>query len=617
MEPVPAVPLAADFQPFGNGNVRPHRIRFDPGDRAFLSKDAAGRVTFRVLAPAATIEALVVIRTEAVAGYPMRRVAVAGSASLWECVIQPPAHHLTFSLAFRLEGDVPVYLAATGVTSAIERIDRFEVDLADVTPHDVPGWAEGALIYQIFPERFARSSAIEGRSGMEPWSAVPSSRSFLGGDLAGIVERLPYLTDLGVDVVYLNPIFTSPSNHRYDTVDYRSVDPSLGGDEALRALVAALHANRQKILLDVSLNHCHPRFFAFADIVANGPDSEYAGWFEVEEWPVRVRYRPHLLEKGSYWATHLSRLEDESGVPVEETGGEGPVLDPTYSAWYGVPLMPRIDLQHPEARRYMLDTATYWVREFGIDGWRMDVVRYVDHDFWSDLRREVRGVDPDVYLLAEVMGDARRWLQGDEFDAVMNYTFRDLAVDYFALRTIDAEAFLEGLVEMISMYSPVVTLANQNLLGSHDTPRFLTLAGGDVRALLLATLVQLTLPGAPGLYYGDEVAMEGAGDPDNRRGMAWDEVGSDHHRAVRELIAVRRARPCLRTGDWRMLSVVGDAFGFERTTPDARAVVVVNGGDEETLLPVRGVTVRSWAAGEVSVTADGVRLGPRSGAVLA
>jgi cyclomaltodextrinase len=617
MRPAAAQPLESDFQPFGPGNVRPHRIEFDSRDPAYLSRDAHGILTFRVVAPAETLEAMVVVRGETIAGYPMRRVGAAGGVSLWDARIAPSDVQLRFSLAIRLEGDLAAYLAPTGVASGIERIDRFELHVDEIAVHDAPPWAAGALIYQIFPDRFARSSASGPNPGLDAWDVAPTSRSFLGGDLPGVVERLPHLVDLGVDVVYLNPVFTSPSNHGYDTVDYRAVDPALGGDEALRTLVAAAHDAGLRVILDTSLNHCHPKFFAFADLVERGPGSVYAGWFDVHEWPVRVRCRPHLVEPDSYWGVHLDRLREESGMPVEAVADNGPVVEPTYDAWYGVPLMPRVNLEHPDARRYMLDTATYWVREFDVDGWRMDVVRYIDHDFWHEMRREVRAVRADAYLLAEVMGDARRWLAGDEFDAVMNYTFRELAVDYFATRVIDTAKFLEGLLEMTAMYSPAVTAMNHNLLGSHDTPRFLTLAGGDEVSLLLATLVQLTVPGSPGIYYGDEIGMVGGPDPDNRRGMTWSIADSEVADAVRSLAGVRKEHAALRTGSWSLVSAVGDAFAYERVLGGGRVVVVVNTDDEDDLLlPPLGVGSIEWSVGAVVVSSGGVRVGPRSGGIL-
>ncbi len=616
MLPVPPVRLESDFQIYGNGNVRPHRVRFDPADPAFVSRGRDGLLTFRLLGPATTTEVTLAIRTDAVNGYAMDRIGSAGSVSVWEVVVDPPAAAFEFTLALLLEGGVPVYLAPTGIASAIERLDRFTLSVSNVPYHDVPEWARGAAMYQIFPERFASGDPSLDPPGVEPWAAKPSSRSFLGGDLIGIAENVEHLVELGVDVVYLNPIFTSPSNHRYDTVDYLSVDPSLGGAGALTELVEALHSRGMRVILDASFNHCHPRFFAFADLVSNGAESEYVDWFAIHEWPVRVRYRPHLLEPDTYWGVHLDRLQRESGVPVEAVDDDGPVIEPLYDAWYGVPLMPRVNLANPEARRYMLDVASYWVREFGVDGWRMDVVRYIDHDFWGDMRREVRAIKPDAYLLAEVMGDAKRWLAGAEFDGVMNYTFRELALDYFGTGTIGTTEFLEGLLEMTVMYSPAAGAVNQNLVGSHDTPRFLTLAGGDEQMLLLATLFQLTFPGIAGLYYGDELPMEGAGDPDNRRGMDWSATGGSHHRAVIELAQLRRAHPALQQGDWRLISQVGDAFAYTRTFGDDRMVVAINRGTSTVLLPPLGVVGALWATGDTAVSVDGVRIGPASAAIF-
>lgn len=618
MAPTPPVRLTSDFQLYGNGNVRPHRVRFDPVDPAFLARNGDGTLTFRLLAPPDVVEGTLAVRTgQEVLGYPLRLVGASGTTSLWEVTIVAPAPLFACSFALLLRDGSPVYLSPTGITSAIERLDRFPVAADGLTTHQPPGWTAGAVIYQIFPDRFANGDRSLDPDDVVPWDTVPTSRSMLGGDLAGIADHIDHLTDLGVDAVYLTPIFTSPSNHRYDTVDYLSVDPALGGDEALRRLVKELHAADIRLILDVSFNHCHPRFFAFADVVEHGPKSPYASWFAVREWPVRVRYRPHLLDPDTYWGRHLDRLRRETGIPVEAVEDDGPVIEPTYDTWYGVPIMPRIELSDPAARRYMLGVATHWVREFGIDGWRMDVVRYVDHDLWGEFRREVKAVAPDAYLVAEVMGDARRWLRGDEFDATMNYTFRDLCVDYFATGAISTETFLEGVLELLAMYSPAVTAMNHNLIGSHDTPRFLTLAGDDPRSLLLATLFQLGFPGAPGLYYGDELPMVGAGDPDNRRGFLWGAVESAHHDAVRTLLGLRRRLSPLRSGSFRLVAHSGGAFAFSREEGDRRVIVGINRGASGAALPVGDRTADVlWSVGDVELRDDGLHLGPRAGAVI-
>lgn len=612
--------LASDFQVYGTGSVRPHRVRFDPADPGFLARLPDGRLTFRVLGPGNVAEAMVVARVDdpdEVIGYPLTLLGAAGAVSLWETTIEPPAPFFGCSIALRLADGSAVYLAPTGIASGIERLDRFPVMVADVPCHDAPAWAAGAVIYQIFPDRFANGDRGNDPDDVAPWGSEPTRRGFMGGDLAGITANADYLEGLGVDVVYLTPIFASPSNHRYDTVDYLAVDPMLGGDQAFGELVAELHRRSIRVLLDVSLNHVHPRFAGFADLIASGEASAHHGWFAVSDWPVRVEYRPGLIEPGDFWDEHLERIRDEAGVPVVAVDGEGPVVRTTYEAWYGVPTMPRVDLQHQGARRFMLDVVNHWVERFDIDGWRMDVVRYIDHDFWVEARRELRAVKPDAYLLAEVMGDASRWLAGDEFDATMSYTFRDLCVDFFAKGAIDAATMLEGFLEMTAMYSPAVTAMSHNLIGSHDMPRFLTVSGGDLDRLMLATLFQLTVPGAPGLYYGDEVAMAGGPDPANRGAFLWERADGPHVRQVRSLLGVRRERSSLRTGSWRLLAHDGDAFAYERVAGEEHTVVALNLATDEARLPVGGAGPVLWSYGRARPLRRSLRLGPRTGVVLA
>ncbi|MBA2338005.1 MAG: DUF3459 domain-containing protein [Acidimicrobiia bacterium] len=615
-------PLPSDFQVYGSGSVRPHRVRFDPTDPAFLARLSDGRLAFRVLGPPDVEEAMVLTRVDepvaVVTGFPLTLVGAAGAVSLWEATIVPPAPAFGCSIALRLAGGAAVYLAPTGITSGIERLDRFPVTVAEVPCHDAPSWAQGAVIYQIFPDRFANGDPGNDPADVAAWGSEPTRVGFMGGDLAGIAATADYLADLGVDVLYLTPIFTSPSNHRYDTVDYLAVDPMLGGDQALADLVAALHRRSIRVLLDVSLNHVHPRFAPFADVVTTGAASPFSGWFQVSSWPARVEVRPQMIEPGDFWHEHVERIREETGVPVVVADGDGAAVAATYDAWYGVPTMPRINLGDPAARRFMLDVVTHWVKRFDIDGWRMDVVRYIDHDFWIEAREELRAVKPDAYLLAEVMGDASRWLAGDEFDATMNYTFRDLCVDFFAKGTIDAATMLEGYLAMTAMYSPAVTAMNHNLIGSHDMPRFLTEAGGDLDRLLLATLFQVTVPGAPGLYYGDEVAMEGGRDPANRGGFPGEGGGDTEHLGrVRSLLRVRRQRPSLLAGGWRLLGYEGDALAYERVAGGERTVVALNLATETVRLPVAIDGDVLWSHGRTRPRRRSLRLGPRSGAVIA
>ncbi len=575
----PVRDLENDHQVFrAVGNLRPHAISFDPTDPACLSRDGEGNLTFRFLAPVDTAEALIVIRAgDEVAGHEMHKVGCAHDVSFWDVTIAPATDDIRYSLALRLEDDTPIYFGVTGVTAAIERIDRFEATVADVVHHEVPAWMRGAVIYQIFPDRFASGNDTLTPPDSLPWDAMPTRRGFQGGDLRGIADHLDYLNDLGVGLIYLNPVFASPSNHRYDTSDYFTIDPVLGSNDTFDELVRAAHARDMRIMLDVSLNHLHPTFAGFQDLIEQGKESPYADWFDVTEFPPHVKYRPDLIEDNPFWAARITRLEALTGMDVIPVSS-GPMVEATYDSWYGVPEMPRVDLQHPPARQYMINVATHWVAEHGIDAWRMDVVRYIDHDFWADVREAVHEVRPDVYLLAEVMGDSRRWLRGDEFDSTMNYTFRALCLDFFGRRHIGAEEFVAGYLRTMAMYSPAVTDVSHNLLGSHDTARFLHHADEDERRLLLATAFQLTAPGAPGLYYGDELPLTGGEDPDCRRTFDWDRVDSDHHSAVRALGRLRRDREALRTGSITILPVVDQCVSFVRTGRNENLFVAINNG---------------------------------------
>ncbi len=553
------------------GDVTPWDYRFDPTDRAYLDVRPSGRGRIRIATePGLRYGRLVVRRNQSVNSHKLGIVATTSRYRYWETEAADLAG-TEFSFSFKSPTDRPVYIVPSGVSNAVERNDRFVAPAID--GFTTPPWVHGAVIYQIFPDRFAR--AAPPTDGLSPWSAPPHSREFKGGDLDGIASRLEHLDALEVEVVYLNPIFTSPSNHRYDTVDYYSVDPMLGGTAAFDRLVEAVHRRGMRMILDASFNHVHPKFFAFEDLLKRGKKSAYRDWFVVNEWPLQVLYRP---EHGAWvkdWVPHWRR---QLGVPIRRARNDGPVVEPSYDAWYGVPSMPRVNLANREARDYMLGVARHWIVEHGIDGWRMDVARYVDADFWEDLRSTVKSVQPDAYLIAEVMGDASPWLQGNRFDATMNYTFRDLALRFLAQDEMTGTAMLEGLTRLWAQYAWDVTLANQNLLDSHDTSRFITAAGGDQSRLALAILLQMTYPGAPGVYYGNEVGLTGGEDPDSRAAFPWDPPPEQHplFTVIASLAALRRRNPSLRAGGWQPLGSGTGWLAFERHHEAARIATVIN-----------------------------------------
>jgi cyclomaltodextrinase / maltogenic alpha-amylase / neopullulanase len=592
------------------GDVSPWDIRFDPHDRAFLDREADGRYRIRVWAEPGLTNGLVVVkRNDEYLGFPLRVVASTSRFVFWEAVAALLPDDET-SLAFRNPSRKAVYLVPDGISNAVERLDRWTIP--DLDPMKIPAWSQGAVIYQIFPDRFANGDASNDPPDTDRWGTPPHSRRFQGGDLVGVTQHLDYLSDLGVDLIYLNPIFTSPSNHRYDTIDYTQVDPNLGGNEALIELVKSAHDRRIRVIIDASFNHCHPGFFAFQDLINKGPESPYRDWFVIHDWPVRIKARKSIKGWQREW---LPVWAKESGLAIEHVRDRGLAVEPTYESWYGVATMPRINLANPEARRYLLEVAAEWPRMTGIDGWRMDVARYVDSDFWVDFRKAVKDPFPESYLIGEFMGNAGAWLQGDRFDATMNYTFREICLRFLARDEIGAEEAADDLARLWAQYGWPVTLANQNLIGSHDTPRFLSLAGGEEWRLRLAIVLSFTFPGAPGIYYGDEVGLLGGQDPGSRNAFPWDPDPTTHelHRTIKDLASLRRNHPSLVKGEWRPALAKGGMLAFHRRLGRDRVMVVINRGKRRRIeLPASGKVL--W--GEAELEKKRLTIAPRAAAVV-
>ena len=570
-------------------SLRLRDVRFDPDNVAHLSRLSNGHLRLRCQTDHSFASGHLVYNDGEAHFVDLVKIDDDDRWRYWEVEIDPAGPEIAYSFAFRLEDGRVYYYGGRGLAHVVE--SRFHLNLAEMEGFAPPAWAQGAVIYQIFPERFNNGNPALNPADTEPWETMPYSTLTVGGDLPGITAKLDYIKGLGVDVLYLTPIFTSPSNHKYDATDYYNVDPAFGGNEALRDLVAGCHAREMRIILDASFNHCHPTFFAFQDVIKNEEKSAYKDWFTIYDFPIEIGYRPQAVSSERWedpnfqrYLAYLRRMEEMAGIPIIEKEDEGELFDPTYLAWYGVINMPKLNQKNPAARQYFLDVATYWLTEFDIDGWRMDVAIFVEDDFWQDFRRVCKAAKPDCYLISEIWGDTSHWLQGDMFDATMNYLLRDIALDFLAGRSIDAHEVKTALLRLDAHYAPQVQLAQHNLLSSHDVPRFLRLANEDRAMLQLATVFQMTFPGAPGLYYGDEIGMTGGGDPDNRRTFPWERSESwdnDQLELVKKLTALRREHPVLRSGRWRWLwgSENGDAFAFERFDGARSVEIVLNRGE--------------------------------------
>ncbi len=429
-----------------------------------------------------------------------------------------------------------------------------------------PDWVKHAVFYQIFPDRFAKSQTTRKRlhhhDRWEDWHATPTLQGYKGGDLWGVTEKLDYLQDLGVNAIYFTPIFQSASNHRYHTHDYYQVDPMLGGNDAFQSLLEESHRRDIKVVLDGVFNHSSRGFFFFHDVLENGPHSPWVDWFKVDDWPVNAY-------NGDYPAN--------------------------YEGWDGNRALPVFNHDNSEVREYIMEIAEYWIK-FGVDGWRLDVPFEIKTPgFWQEFRDRVKAVNPEAYIVGEVWGDSRQWLDGTQFDGVMNYLFTGPTIAFVAGDRVDlhqvqgrdyqphpplfAAEYAEKIRALLALYDWEIQLTQLNLLASHDTARLLSIAGSDQPSVELATLLLLTFPGAPSIYYGDEVGLLGALDPDSRRGFPpesdWNYKIFECHR---QLIALRHAHPALRTGDYKTLYAEGAVYAFARSLGDDELIIAVNVG---------------------------------------
>ncbi len=437
-----------------------------------------------------------------------------------------------------------------------------------------PDWVKNAIFYQIFPDRFAKSTRVSKSSNLEDWDSSPTPHGYKGGDLYGVIEHLDHLEKLGVNAIYFCPVFQSGSNHRYHTHDYFNVDPMLGGNQALEDLIEAAHAKGMKVVLDGVFNHASRGFFQFHDILENGAQSAYLDWFNIKAFPLNAY---------------------DTKDP------------PNYDAWWGYPALPEFKTDTPAVREFLWDVAEYWIKK-GIDGWRLDVPNEIDDDaFWQEFRRRVKNINPEAYIVGEIWGNASRWLQGDQFDAVMNYVFTTISYEFLAaesiqpdiiaetgikhFQTLDAPNFAFKLEELLNVHPTEITQAQLNLLGSHDTPRVMSVTGGDVSSVKLMTVLQMTLPGAPCVYYGDEIGLLGERDPDCRRGMPWGKANWNLELLdfTTKAIGLRNEVSALRTGSFKTLYANDMTVAFERKLEGSVAIVVLNAGNESQKLTLETV----------------------------
>jgi neopullulanase len=493
-----------------------------------------------------------------------------------------------------------------------------------------PDWVQDAIFYQIFPDRFAKSERNPaGNLTFESWDSPPTPHGFKGGDLYGVAEHLDYLKDLGITALYLNPIFASASNHRYHAYDYYTVDPLLGGNEAFQFLLDEAHKKDIRIVLDGVFNHASRGFWQFHHVLECGGSSPYNDWFHYD--PERLTGKIHW---GAYPGPHENKALQQGENSLSAIG---------YGAWWNLPALPKFNIDSRGAREFLIKVAEHWMKA-GIDGWRLDVATEIDDDsFWQEFRNRVRKINPEAYIVAEIWHESQRWLQGDQFDAIMNYDVTRPVISFFSNGKLDlkvlhqqtnysgihgsigAHEFADRIDHNLGLYKKDITYSQLNLLDSHDTPRFLSCASGDKDTLKLAWLFMFTYPGAPCIYYGDEIGVDGEHDPYCRKSFPWDESKWDKDLLdyAKEAITLRKKNPALCRGDYKRLWSDHGMYAFSRSFEEKTFIVALNASESHQQVHViyeaeknpRAVfgeaSEISTASGQLSFTVP-----PRSGVVL-
>lgn len=580
---------------------------------------------------------------------PLFRLGTVGNQDVFHCFFSSSAEAVQLLLQIETP-DRYLYFGESGFSTRRAKLPAHRLQLRDLPLFAVPDWVSRGVIYQIFPDRFcngdpslnpdfSESYYADSREAppprqflppqgeyfhlVEDWNDIrglsqspwqeegkPDWWSFYGGDIPGVLSKLDYLQELGITIIYFNPLWQAKSNHKYDAADFCKIDPHFGMLEDMQALVQAAHQKGIRIIIDVAFNHTGESFWAFRDCVAKGGASPYWNWYDWQQWPL-----PQPLPADFHPRDY-------------------------YQCWWGIKDMPDLNYDlsrtHP-SENYVSDIAkaapnqalvdhllacvTWWLSEVGIDGFRLDVPDEVPYWFWQLFRSHVKRIRPDAWIVGEIWQSARGWVGPKYFDSVMNYAhFKNPVLDYFIFESSSRESFSASIEEGLAQYPGQALGAMMNLLGSHDTWRILELAQGELSKLRLALLFQMTFCGAPHIYYGDEIGLRGKKDPDNRRPFNWNWEQDQAARELREyyqgLIQLRKTKSLLQSGEFAFLPAQSGLLAYQRYDGQSSICVVMNTSAQAQnyCSPTRGETL--FTLGELSSGKEGYTLQPRSAVVF-
>lgn len=487
----------------------------------------------------------------------LTKVATGQAHDYWTVSLQAPYSRLQYLFVVEgLDGSVVLYgdrgLRADSKSARLDATNYFRMPyFHQIDAVNTPAWVSETVWYQIFPERFANGDTSNDPVGTKPWQPDdhPGREDHYGGDLQGVLDHLDDLEALGVNGLYFCPVFKASSNHKYDTIDYYQIDPDFGDKALFAKLVEEAHKRDMKVMLDAVFNHLGFASLQWQDVLTNGPASRFVNWFHIHSWPLTPYHDPLLNQ----------------GAPQFDTFAFGPG-------------MPKLNTANPEVQDYLLDIATYWIKQFDIDAWRLDVANEVDHHFWRRFHEAATTAKADFYVLGEVWHESRPWLNGTEFTGVMNYAFTQQIEDHFLTGVIDAPELVARLSDQLMLYPDAANQAMLNMLDSHDTPRLLTVAKDNWAKAYQALAFTFVQTGAPCVYYGTEMGITGENDPDDRKPMDWDQLYGDTWQQVAALIHLRRAYAVLFGRGSTRLAVVDGLIQVTRQFDDRVAKAWFNTG---------------------------------------
>ena len=412
-------------------------------------------------------------------------------------------------------------------------------------------WLQESVVYQIFPDRFCNGDSSIDIEGTSEWGkGRVHRRSIYGGDIRGIITKLNYLDDLGVNLIYLTPIFKSTTNHKYNTQDYFDIDPQFGTLNEAKELVEKAHNLGMKVVFDAVFNHSGSDFFAFEDLIENQKKSKYKDWYFIDSWPV-------TKSKNKY-----------------------------YTFANGCDNMPKLNTNNKDVRDYLLSVGEFWIKEVGIDGWRLDVCDEVGHEFWRAFRKRIKSTKKDAIIIGEIMHEANAFLKGDQLDGIMNYPFKNAIIDFFAKGIISGREFLDIMAENRALYMDSITKQMWNLLGSHDTKRIYTECDGNIDRIKLSIAYQFLYIGVPYIYYGDEIGLSGGDDPNNRKCMNWNKntQNKEIFDFYRDIINIRKENKVFIYGTFEEVYCENNIIAFKRVLNNEETLIIFNNNENESIV---------------------------------